>query len=79
MGFEVLEPVLNLFKSMQRAGLAQWLALVGMGIIVVVACAYFIYGLIKLGKMILSLRVKEFTLLLLVVGAVLVGIAVVLP
>ncbi len=79
MGFEVLEPILNIFRGIHVNGLAQWLALIGIAIITVIAGAYLIYGLVKLGKMLLSLRIKEFTLLLLVVGAALLGIAVILP
>ncbi len=79
MGFEVLEPILNVFKGIQASGLAQWLALIGIAIIAIVVGAYIIYGLVKLGKMIISLRVKEFTLLLLAIGAALLSIAVILP
>jgi len=79
MGLEVLEPIINAFKGLQYGGIAQWLAFIGLGIILTIGLVYAIYGLIKLGKMVLSLKVKEFTVFLLVLGAILLGIALVLP
>ena len=79
MGLDVLEPIVNMLRGLQYSGVSHWLALVGLGIIFSIGLAYAIYGIIKLGKLVLSLRVKEFTMLLLIVGVVLLGLALVLP
>ncbi|MCD6323607.1 MAG: hypothetical protein J7L55_00635 [Desulfurococcales archaeon] len=79
MGLQVLYGLWSAITSFRVTGVASWLALAGITIIAVVAAGYGIYGLIKLGKWVASMRVKEFSILLLAIGAALVGVAVALP
>ncbi len=79
MGVEVLYNLWSSIASANVNGMAQWFAVIGFALIVIVAIGYGIAGSIKLIKMISSMKVKEFSLLLLVLGFALIGIAVVLP
>ncbi|RLG77562.1 MAG: hypothetical protein DRO10_03985 [Thermoprotei archaeon] len=79
MGFEALQGVIQSITSFNVSGVSGWLAVIGFSIIVIVAIGYGIYGAIKLAKWMSMLRVKEFSLLLLAIGAALMGIAVALP
>ena len=79
MGLEVLNNIWSWVMSLGNAGISSWLAVAGFLIIVIVAAGYGIYGLVKLGKMLFSMRVKEFTVVLLVLGVVFLGLAAILP
>ncbi len=79
MGLQVLYGLWTALTSFKVSGITSWLALAGISIIAVVAAGYGIYGAIRLGKWIARMRVKEFSLLLLALGAALVGVAVALP
>ncbi|PUA32871.1 MAG: hypothetical protein B7O98_05405 [Zestosphaera tikiterensis] len=79
MGLEALEIVTSLISKIGTLNLSGALALVGLALIGVTVLAYIIYGLIKLGKWVTSLRAKEFSLFLLGVGVVLVVAALILP
>lgn len=79
MGVEVLYNLWSSITSANVSGAAQWLAVIGFALIVIVAIGYGIAGSVKLIKMISSMKIKEFSLLLLALGFALIGIAVVLP
>ncbi len=79
MGVEVLYNLWSSITSANVSGVAQWLAVIGFALIVIVAIGYGIAGSVKLIKMISSMKIKEFSLLLLALGFALIGIAVVLP
>ncbi len=79
MGINVLY---NLWSSVMNAnvsGAAHWLAITGICIVAAVAIGYGVAGFIKLVKLISSMKVKKFSLLLLAIGFALLGIAVALP
>ncbi len=79
MGIEVLQNLWSSIASANVNGVAQWLAVIGFALIIIVAVGYGVAGSVKLIKMISSMRIKEFSLLLLALGFALIGIAVVLP
>ncbi len=79
MGLEALQPILTWFSNINGGGVASWLAVAGIAIIAAVALGYIAYGLVKFAKLVINMRVKEFSLLLLAVGAVFVGLAILLP
>ncbi len=79
MGVEVLYNLWSSITSANVNGMAQWLAVIGFALIVIVAIGYGIAGSVKLIKMISSMKIKEFSLLLLALGFALIGIAVILP
>ncbi|MCD6084651.1 MAG: hypothetical protein J7J20_03825 [Desulfurococcales archaeon] len=79
MGLEALQPILNWFTNVSSGGIASWLAIAGIVIIAAVALGYVVYGLMKFAKLVINMKVKEFSLLLLAVGAVFVGLAILLP
>ncbi len=79
MGLEVLQPILSWFNGVSSGGIASWLAVAGIIIIAAVALGYVAYGLVKFAKLVVNMKVKEFSLLLLAVGAVFVGLAILLP
>jgi len=79
MGVEVLYNLWSSITSANVNGIAQWLAVIGLALIAIVAVGYGVVGSVKLIKMVSSMKIKEFSLLLLALGFVLIGIAVVLP
>ncbi len=79
MGLEALELVMSLISKISTLNLSSALALVGLVLIGVTMLAYILYGLIKLGKWVTSLRAKEFSLFLLGIGVILVVAALILP
>ncbi|MFN3268215.1 MAG: hypothetical protein ACK416_03030 [Zestosphaera sp.] len=82
MGTEVLEVLKNIFAPLQNLGtssLTTILAVVGITLIILVALGYAAYGFIKLGKLLFSMRVKEFSLAMLGLGIVFLVIAIIMP
>jgi hypothetical protein len=79
MGIEVLSGITQWVTSLGVSGISSWLAIAGFIIIVIVAAGYGVYGLIKLGKWLANMRIKEFSLVLLGVGILFLGLAAVLP
>lgn len=82
MGTEVLEVLNEVFAPLQNLGtgsLTTVLAVIGITLIVLVALGYAIYGLIKLGKLLFSMRVKEFSLIMLGLGIVFLVVAIIMP
>jgi len=82
LGTEVLEVLNNIFTPLQNIGtssLTTLLAVVGITLIILVALGYMVYGLIKLGKLLFSMRVKEFSLIMLGLGIVFLVVAIIMP
>ena len=79
MGLEVFKPIIDSLGNIGSSGISAWLAWTGLIIIAIIGGAYLVYGVIKLSKIIVSLKIKDFALLLLIIGVVLIGIAIVLP
>jgi len=79
MGVEVLSGLISSLTTFRVSGISNWLALIGFSIIVVVAVGYGIYGIYKLIKWAANMRVKEFTLLMVALGAAMIGAAIALP
>jgi len=82
LGTEVLEVLNNVFTSLQSLGagsLTTVLAVTGIALIILVALGYAVYGLIKLGKLLFSMRVKEFSLIMLGLGIVFLVVAIIMP
>ena len=65
--------------SVNTGSLSRVLALVGIGIILVLALGYGLYGAVKLGKAILQMKVNHFTAMLAAIGVALIVIAALLP
>lgn len=80
-----LSDVINVVKgivggfSINTTSLATTLALVGIIILGLLAATYLIIGLIKLGKAIWNMKVKEFILMMVALGAAFIAIAIVIP
>ncbi|MEO3992746.1 MAG: hypothetical protein QN229_00280 [Desulfurococcaceae archaeon TW002] len=82
MGAEVLEVLNNILAPLQNLGtssLATVLAVIGITLIILVGLGYAVYGLIKLGKLLFSMRVKEFSLVMLGLGIVFLVVAIIMP
>ena len=79
MGFEVLSSLVTSLTTLRVSGVSNWLAVIGLSIIAVVAAGYGIYGIYRLIKWMANMRVKEFTLLLLAIGVAMIGAAIALP
>ncbi len=82
MGVEVLEVLNNIFAPLQNLGtssLTTILAVVGITLIILVVLGYAAYGIIRLGKLLFSMRVKEFSLVMLGLGIVFLVIAIIMP
>ena len=79
MGIEVLSSLVGSLLTFRVSGISSWLAVIGFSIIVIVAAGYGIYGIYRLVKWAANMRVKEFTLLLVAVGAAMIGAAIALP
>jgi RsiW-degrading membrane proteinase PrsW (M82 family) len=77
--FEAVDKILGPFRGLLSSSPASALALVGISILLVMGFIYFIYGLVKLGRLIWNLRVRSFLLGLTVLGVALVLLSVVLP
>jgi len=81
MGLEAVMDVLRgiLRFSVDTSSVSRILALIGIGIILVLAASYGVYGAVKLGRAILRMRVRQFTAMLAALGALLIVIAIVMP
>lgn len=82
MGTEVLEVLNSIFAPLQNLGassLTTALAVIGITLIILVAVGYAVYGLIRLGKLLFSMRVKEFSLVMLGLGIVFLVVAIIMP
>jgi len=84
VGVEALLEAVNMVFGplkgvLSSANLSTTLALLGIAILLVIGFLYAAYGLVKLGKLIWSLRVRSFLLGLTVLGAALVVLSVLLP
>jgi len=81
MGFEVLTKILSILTGVSSgiSGIAEGIALAGLIIVLVIACAYGIWGCIKLGKVVMRMRVHQFALFVLGIGFALIAIAALLP
>jgi len=82
LGTEVLEVLNNIFAPLQNLGtssLTTVLAVIGVTLIILVAVGYAVYGLIRLGKLLFSMRVKEFSLIMLGLGIVFLVVAIIMP
>ncbi|MEM0347118.1 MAG: hypothetical protein QXL83_02510 [Zestosphaera sp.] len=82
MGTEVLEVLNNIFAPLQNLGtssLTTVLAVIGVTLIILVAVGYAVYGLIRLGKLLFSMHVKEFSLIMLGLGIVFLVVAIIMP
>lgn len=79
MGLDAIYGIWSSIANFSVDGVAGWLAVIGFSIIVIVALAYGIYGTVRLVKWISTMRVKEFSLLLLAIGIILIGAAAILP
>ncbi len=82
MGVEVLNVLNELFAPLTNLGsssLATVLAVFGLVLITIVAVGYVIYGLVRLGKLLFSMRIKEFSLIMLGLGVAFLVVAIVMP
>lgn len=82
MGTEVLNVLSNIFTPLQNLGtssLTTTLAIAGIAMILLVAVGYTIYGIVKLGKLLFSMRIKEFSLIMLGLGVAFLVVAIVMP
>lgn len=79
MGLEAFKPIIDLMSGISLKGVSSTLAIIGVSIIAIIAFAYAIYYLVKFGRLILSMKLKHFTLTLLIIGAVFLVLALVLP
>lgn len=82
MGTEALEVLNSIFAPFQNlgaSGLTTVLAVIGITLIILVAVGYAVYGLIRLGKLLFSMRVKEFSLVMLGLGIVFLVVAIIMP
>ena len=76
---EAVDRVLGPFRGLISGSPASALALVGISILLVMGFVYLIYGLVKLGRLVWSMRVRSFILGLTLLGVALVVLSVVLP
>ncbi|MCC6022428.1 MAG: hypothetical protein LM560_04860 [Desulfurococcaceae archaeon] len=80
MGVEVLTKILGWFNWVSGINTySEVVALVGIILVSLVLMIYVGKGVISLGKWLVNLRVKEFTLMLALIGVVLIGIAILIP
>jgi len=82
LGTEVLNVLNNLFTPLQNLGASSLtiiLAIAGITMIALVAVGYAIYGMVKLGKLLFSMRIKEFSLIMLGLGVAFLVVAIVMP
>ena len=79
MGVEAIQSILSWFSGVSPSGTAQWLAVTGFMLILAIGIGYAAYGAVRLSKKILNMSVKEFSLFLLALGAIMIGLAAVLP
>jgi hypothetical protein len=79
MGLQVLYGLWEALTHFKIAGISSWLALAGITIIAIVALGYGVYGLVRLAKWVSNMRIKEFSVVLLALGAIMVGAAIALP
>ncbi|MEM2020883.1 MAG: hypothetical protein QXP80_01485 [Zestosphaera sp.] len=82
MGVEVLNILNELFTPLTNLGsssLATVFAVFGLVLIIVVAVGYAVYGLVKLGKLLFSMRMKEFSLIMLGLGVAFLVVAIAMP
>ncbi|MEM0453549.1 MAG: hypothetical protein QXO98_02700 [Sulfolobales archaeon] len=80
MGIEVLSKIASLFNWVTaiNAG-SEVLAIIGFILVGFVAFIYVGKGIISLGRWLVNLKVKEFTIALAVIGFTLIAIAVLMP
>ncbi|RLG83184.1 MAG: hypothetical protein DRO18_08115 [Thermoprotei archaeon] len=74
----VIEGIIGGF-NINTSSLASTLAMVGLIILGILAASYLVMGLIKLGKTIWNMKVKEFVLMMVILGAVFIAIAMIIP
>lgn len=82
MGVEVFNVLNELFTPLTNLGsssLATVLAIFGLVLIIIVAVGYAVYGLVKLGRLLFSMRIKEFSLIMLGLGVAFLVVAIVMP
>jgi hypothetical protein len=80
VGVEVLTKILGWFNWVSGINTySEVVALVGIILVSLVLMIYVGKGVISLGKWLVNLRVKEFTLMLALIGVVLIGIAILIP
>jgi len=80
VGVEVLTKILGWFNWVSGISTySEVVALVGIILVGLVLMIYVGKGVVSLGKWLVNLRVKEFTLMLALIGAVLIGIAILIP
>ena len=79
MGVEAIQSILSWFSGVSPSGTAQWLAVMGFMLILGIGVGYAAYGVVRLSKKILNMSVKEFSLFLLALGVIMIGLAAVLP
>jgi hypothetical protein len=79
MSVEAIQSIMNWFNGVSPNGAAQWFAVAGFMLILAIGIGYAAYGTVRLSKKILNMSVKEFSLFLLVLGIIMIGLAAVLP
>ncbi|MCS7108007.1 MAG: hypothetical protein RMH77_03795 [Sulfolobales archaeon] len=80
MGFEVLSKIASLFNWIAAFRTSsEILAIIGFALVGVVAFIYVGKGVLTLGKWLVNLKVKEFTIALAVMGIALIAIAILIP
>lgn len=80
VGFEVLSKIASLFNWIAAFRTSsEILAIIGFALVGVVAFIYVGKGVLTLGKWLVNLKVKEFTIALAVMGIALIAIAILIP
>lgn len=80
MGVEVLSKIAGLFSWVTAIkGSSEVLAIIGLLLVGLVAFIYIGKGVLTLGKWLVNLKVKEFTITLAAIGIALIVIAVLIP
>lgn len=81
MGLESVLKVLGFLTGVGSgiSSMAESIALAGLIIVFAIAIAYAIWGLAKLGKLVLRMKVHQFALFILGIGFALIAIAALLP
>lgn len=80
VGLEVLSKIASLFNWIAAFRTSsEILAIIGFALVGVVALIYVGKGVLTLGKWLVNLKVKEFTIALAVMGIALIAIAILIP
>ncbi|MEM1680125.1 MAG: hypothetical protein QXZ56_02720 [Sulfolobales archaeon] len=80
MGVEALSKIVGLFDWIIAIKTnSEVLAIIGFILVGLVAFIYISKGILLLGKWLINLKVREFTLALAVIGMALIAIAVLIP